>query len=359
MESINNTTTAIVATSKGLPLSVQIGLGILLVAFILGFPGNLFVVWTVLCRVQRRSVTCLLVLNLAVADAFVLLSAPLFMRYLVGGKSWEFGAGMCKAVHYLCYVNMYVSIYLICVMSMDRWLAVSNPFLSQRLRNTKNLYKVMLGVWIMSFLMALPIPFYRSAQPINPNISVYLCSQYHWDWDGHVVFQYLTETILGFLIPFSFIIFCYTSVICRLRSAMFQGRMKGSLLILIIIIAFTVFWLPYHLINVIQVIGLLQSESLLATAKSARPNVTAFAFLSSSVNPVLYLFAGSSHIRRAGFGFMAKFFDGTNSEHTSHRRSTSHTDSSAISRLSLKAFRSGGSRKKSYGVPPRQAVCVT
>lgn len=137
------------------------GIAILVLAFLLGFPGNLFVVWSVLCRVQKRSVTCLLVLNLAVADALVLLSAPLFLRLLTGGKGWEFGNGMCKTVHYLCCVNMYVSIYLICLMSLDRWLAVIRPFLSQRLRNKRTLYIIMLGLWVWAFLLALPMPFYR------------------------------------------------------------------------------------------------------------------------------------------------------------------------------------------------------
>lgn len=141
-------------------LSHQIGIAILVIAFVFGFPGNLFVVWSVLCRVRRRSVTCLLILNLAVADALVLLSAPLFIRFL-SQKRWEFGGALCKTVHYLCCVNMYSSIYLICLMSMDRWLAVTKPFLSQRLRTKKRLLSVMLGIWVMAFLMALPMPFYR------------------------------------------------------------------------------------------------------------------------------------------------------------------------------------------------------
>lgn len=148
-------------STASLPLSHQIGMAILVIAFVFGFPGNLFVVWSVLCRVRRRSVTCLLILNLAVADALVLLSAPLFLRYLAGGRGWEFGSTLCKTVHYLCCVNMYVSIYLICLMSMDRWLAVTKPFLSQRLRTKKRLLSMMLCIWVMAFLMALPMPFYR------------------------------------------------------------------------------------------------------------------------------------------------------------------------------------------------------
>lgn len=142
-------------------ISAQIGIGILTLAFVLGFPGNLFVVWSVVCRVKKRSVTCLLVLNLAVADALVLLSAPFFLRYLAGGQGWEFGSAACKLVHYLSSVNMYVSIYLICLMSMDRCLAVTRPFVSQKIRTKRSLLFLLLGVWILAFLLSLPMPFYR------------------------------------------------------------------------------------------------------------------------------------------------------------------------------------------------------
>ncbi|GAA6073747.1 leukotriene B4 receptor 1 isoform X1 [Tachysurus ichikawai] len=345
---LSNTSFSTATSSRPFSASHQAGMTILVLAFLLGFPGNLFVVWSVLCRVRHRSVTCLLVLNLAVADALVLLSAPLFLRLLAGGQGWEFGTGMCKSVHYLCCVNMYVSIYLICLMSLDRWLAVIRPFLSQKLRKKSTLYIIMLGIWIMAFLMALPMPFYRSnMQPfLKKNISIYLCNPYHWNSVNHEIFQYLMETLLGFLIPFTFIVLCYGAVICRLRGAMFHGRVKGSLLILLIIMAFAVFWLPYHVINILQVIGLLQDRSdLYSVARSTRPNVTAFAFFSSSVNPVLYVFAGGPHIRRAGLGFMARLFEGTNSDRSSisGRRSTFHTSSSVLTRMSVK----GLARKKS------------
>lgn len=170
LSTLSNSTSSATAPTKSLSSSHLTGMTILILAFVFGFPGNLFVVWSVLCRVRQRSVTCLLVLNLAVADALVLLSAPFFLRLLTGGRGWEFGAGMCKTIHYLCCVNMYVSIYLICLMSLDRWLAVIRPFLSQRLRKKRTLYIVMLGIWIMAFLLALPMPFYRRF------VSVYVCA---------------------------------------------------------------------------------------------------------------------------------------------------------------------------------------
>lgn len=328
-----------------LTISAQIGVAILVLAFVLGFPGNLFVVWSVLCRVKKRSVTCLLVLNLALADACVLLSAPLFLRYLAGGRGWEFGSAACKLVHYLSSVNMYVSIYLICLMSMDRWLAVTKPFLSQRMRTKRSLLVLLLGVWVLAFLLSLPMPFYRSILklPLPNNRTVSLCSPYHWGSVGHKVFQYLFETIMGCLVPFTLINTCYSTVICRLQTVKFQRRGQGSRLILLIICTFAVFWLPYHIVNIIEVVGELQSsKSVLNAARLARPNVTAFAYFSSAVNPILYVFAGSSHIRQAGLSFMGKLFEATNSESrststTRHGRSGSTQDqSSMLHTLSVK-----------------------
>lgn len=109
----------------------------------------------------------------------------------------------------------------------------------------------------------------------------------------------------------------------------------------------------YHVGLFSQVIGVIQgsSSSVLKVAKVARPNVTAFAFMSSSVNPVLYVFAGSSHIRQAGLGFMAKLFEGTNSESASTRSSRgSNTESSVFAKLSIKVSRKGDrARAKTLG----------
>ncbi|XP_040036881.2 leukotriene B4 receptor 1 [Gasterosteus aculeatus] len=291
---------------SSMSVSAQVGIAILTLALVLGLPGNLFVVWSVFCRVKKRSVTCLLVLNLAVADFTVLLGAPLFLRYLAGGRGWQFGSAACKLVHYLSSVNMYVSIYLICLMSMDRWLAVTKPFLSKRMRTKQSLLGLLLAVWVLAFVLSLPMPFYR-------NLTLSLCIPYHWNSVAHRVFQYLFETIMGCVVPFTLINTCYFSVFCRLQSAMFHRRARSSRLILLIIGAFALFWLPYHVVNIIEVAGLLQgSPTVIAAALRGRPNVTAFAYFSSAVNPILYVFAGSSHIRQAGLGFMGKLFDATN-----------------------------------------------
>ncbi|XP_033839957.1 leukotriene B4 receptor 1 [Periophthalmus magnuspinnatus] len=361
----SNTSSSAPSALTSLPISGSMrgGIAILTLAFILGFPGNLFVVWSVFCKVKKRSVTCILVLNLAVADAFVLLSAPLFLRYLAGGRGWEFGSAACKLVHYLSSVNMYVSIYLISLMSMDRYLAVSKPFLSHRVRTKKTLLLLLMGVWVMAFILSLPMPFYRSnIKKHFGNLTVYLCNHNHGNNMGHKVFQYMFETVMGLVVPFSLIISCYSSVICRLQSAMFQRKGQGSRLILFIILAFAAFWVPYHIVNIIEVAGELQgSKTVVNAALVARPNVTAFAYFSSAVNPILYVFAGSSHIRKAGLSFMGKLFEATNSESRStstftRTRSSTPDETSVLHTLSTKLGKPFNSRSKERSESVREEL---
>ncbi|KAL0201131.1 hypothetical protein M9458_004318, partial [Cirrhinus mrigala] len=56
-------------TSVNIPFTF--GALILSIVFLLGVPGNLFIIWSILARARKRSVTTLLILNLAFADGFL------------------------------------------------------------------------------------------------------------------------------------------------------------------------------------------------------------------------------------------------------------------------------------------------
>ncbi|KAG8455530.1 hypothetical protein GDO86_001647 [Hymenochirus boettgeri] len=299
--------------------SSRIGIAILSLAFIIGFPGNAFIIWTVLARMKKRNVTCILILHLAMADMIVILTAPIFLHFLDNG-TWIFGEIVCKLCHYTGCLSMYASIFLISFMSMDRFLAVAKPFTSQKIRTKKTVRGIILAIWVLASLLSIPMPIYRTVLPFS---NILICRPYHKS-SGHVAFQYLFETMLGFFIPFNIIVICYLYICLRLRTAKFQSKHKTNRLVSLIVITFCVFWLPYHVVNILQVTGALilgnKGQKLIEAAQSARPNVTALAFLSSSVNPVLYAYAGGSFIRTAGMGFMAKLFEGTSSEVSSFRK---------------------------------------
>ncbi|XP_073527250.1 leukotriene B4 receptor 1-like [Phyllobates terribilis] len=296
--------------TKELATGSSLGIAILSIALIIGFPGNAFVIWTVLTCMKKRTVACNLILHLAIADLFVILTAPVFIHLLATG-SWVFGNIICKLCHYISCLSMYASILLITSMSIDRFFAVAKPLASLTIRTRSTVNHMIFALWLLASLLAIPMPLYREVIPFK---NKQLCLAVHGS-SGHVIFQYLFEFITGFAFPFSIIISCYVYIGLRLRTANFQNKHRTSRLVIMIVVTFALFWLPYQVMNFMQVSGeFFSAEKLINMAKAARPTATAFAFFSSSVNPILYVFAAGNYIKASGAEFMAKLFEGVGTD---------------------------------------------
>uniref|UniRef100_A0A8C1T6W7 Leukotriene B4 receptor 2a n=1 Tax=Cyprinus carpio TaxID=7962 RepID=A0A8C1T6W7_CYPCA len=288
------------------------GAAILGLVFLLGVPGNVFIIWSILARARHRSITTLLILNLAFADGFLMLLTPFFMVYLAQG-SWIFGQTLCKSLFYLCSANMYASIFLIMLMSLHRLVAIVWPKRVGALTNRRMLTWVLAGLWVLALGLSAPVLVFRTINEtlkVNNETPSIECDCKHSEYQ-YVVMQYGTETLLGFLLPYSVIIGSYVCILRRIRQTRFRRHIRSEKLILVIIITFGLFWLPYHIINMVQVADALQKKEPPKEKWILRVLTSTVAFVSSCINPVLYTFAGKSFIRRDGLAFMARLFEGT------------------------------------------------
>lgn len=323
--------------------STALGALILSLVLLLGVPGNLFIVWSILAHTRRRSVTTLLILNLACADGFIMALTVFFIVYLAK-QTWVFGDIMCKGLFYLCNSNMYASIFLITLMSVHRLVAVVFPRKVNSLVTKKIVRRMIIGMWVVVMVIAIPSLVFRDVREDKDerNRKRLVCAPNH-TLPRHVRFQYAFETVAGFILPYAVIIFSYVLILRRLRQTKFRRKVRSEKLILAIVVMFGLFWLPYHVINMIQVAAEWYSENsptreiLDHISKSSRAVTSAFAFISSCANPVLYTFAGKSYIKQNGFAFMARLFEGTSLDQTGNKKSrimgkdnvgTSNADSS-------------------------------
>uniref|UniRef100_A0A8C7X6J3 Leukotriene B4 receptor 2b n=1 Tax=Oryzias sinensis TaxID=183150 RepID=A0A8C7X6J3_9TELE len=291
--------------------STTVGALILSLVFLLGVPGNFFIVWSILARIKRRSVTTLLILNLAFADGFIMVLTIFFIIYLAKQK-WIFGEAMCKGLFYLCNTNMYASIFLITLMSVHRMVAVLFPQKLSYLVTRKIVRRIIGGMWMLVMVIAIPSLVFRNVTEVSDdetNQTKLVCKSNHTQ-SRHVRFQYSLETVAGFILPYAVIITCYVLILKRLRQTKFRRHVRSEKLILAIVVMFGLFWLPYHVINMVELVH-----------SSSRAVTSALAFISSCANPVLYTFAGKSYIKKNGFAFMAKLFEGTSSEQTENKKS--------------------------------------
>ncbi|KAF3686246.1 Apelin receptor Angiotensin receptor-like 1 [Channa argus] len=255
---------------------------ILGLSFLIGAPGNLLVIWTILRHVKQRSHTVVLILHLAIADLLAVITLPLWIYTLA--KSWEFGGAFCKVLVYIIKVCMFSSIFFITLMSVERFLAICHPFGWMRWKTKSAMKKCLIVLWLLAFVLGLPVVV---TQPLNGD----QCFSIEFSSVGTAIIILCLDTLGGFIVPFVILIICYCRVAATLKKMSFNSKQKSVILVHAVVIAFTLCWLPYHIINITDFVCILGSgidhncvsESIVYVAG-------ALCFISSSVNPVLYAF---------------------------------------------------------------------
>lgn len=172
----SNSSCAVDESIVSTPASTVTGTLILSIVFLLGFPGNLFVIWTILARARKQSVTTLLILNLALADGSLMALTPFFIAYLAF-MNWKMGTVMCKVLFYLCLANMYASIYLIMLMSIYRLVSIVWPQRISVITGKRTITRVLAVMWLFVMVASIPALIYRDARRNKENRTV--CDSFH------------------------------------------------------------------------------------------------------------------------------------------------------------------------------------
>ncbi|KAF3832436.1 hypothetical protein F7725_026101 [Dissostichus mawsoni] len=269
---------------------------ILGLSFLIGAPGNLLVIWTILRHVKQRSHTVLLILHLAVADLLVLITLPLWIYSLA--HYWVFGEAFCKAMVFMINACMYSSVFFITLMSVERFVAVRYPFASAGWKRKKALDKVLLVLWTAAFLFSIPV---IPTQVVGIDSGEEHCLYRLYTSVAQELGCVLLETLVGYIIPFFILVVCYGCLCSRITQMTFKSKRKSTVLIASVVVVFAICWTPHHIGNVLSVIILAIEDSLPQAAdnlESVRNTMTfiagAMVFISSTVNPMLYMFAARS-----------------------------------------------------------------
>ncbi|XP_048402943.1 leukotriene B4 receptor 1-like [Stegostoma tigrinum] len=309
--------------TEQLPLTQNTVASIILgLACLVGVPGNALVIWIVLFAVKKqRSPTVILILNLAIADELVLITLPLWIYAFVNG--WAFGQPFCKFLSYIIYCNMYVSIFLITVMSIERFMAVIYPLASQRWRQNKVVVKVVFIVWVLSLLFSVPVLLYQVVGADDTGQQYCLYMQY--ETDKEEIFCMVFQTLVSFVIPFVVLSISYICIGRKVKSMRFNTKNRTGVVIGSVVIVFFICWMPHNVLNLISVAALMTSnEAISETLNDIYTGgifiAGALAFINSCINPVLYAFAARKI--RSGFQISAltKLFDQLTHSHKEESR---------------------------------------
>jgi len=148
----------------------EVSIVFLSIIILFGTTGNSVVIWVASFR-MKPSVTNVWLVNLAVADLIFCLTRVLSISSLFFDY-WPFGVFLCKFNGFFKYANMFCSVFLLAVISVDRALCVWCPVVTRKRRTLCAARVVSVGVWIVAVIFSSPFFVYRQVYPDDNNLSV-------------------------------------------------------------------------------------------------------------------------------------------------------------------------------------------
>ncbi|KAM3829289.1 chemerin-like receptor 1 [Vipera latastei] len=294
-------------------------------AFVLGVLGNGLVIFITGFR-MKKSVNTVWFLNLAIADFAFTFFLPLSVVYLALRFHWPFGWLLCKLNSTLAFLNLYASVYLLMVISIDRCISVRYPVWAQNHRTPRLASFVALGVWILALVLSLPNFYFRQTAQVEENHIN--CHTNYGDNPTIKIVRHRAMTIsrfiCAFVVPFTVILVCYGAIVLRLRGSQLSKSNKPFQVITAVIVGFFVCWFPYHIFSFIE---LRMDPEMLPILRIGVPLVTSLAFVNSCLNPILYVFIGQDFKKRLRQSFFL-VFENAFAEENSQNLTTSKSKSS-------------------------------
>uniref|UniRef100_A0A3B4B0F8 G-protein coupled receptors family 1 profile domain-containing protein n=1 Tax=Periophthalmus magnuspinnatus TaxID=409849 RepID=A0A3B4B0F8_9GOBI len=264
-----------------------------IIVFILSFLGNSLVVFVVSYMKKVRASTDIYLMHLAIADLLFCLTLPFWAVYIHSG--WVFGNALCKILSGFQEASVYAGVFLLACISIDRYFAIVQATRSLSSRNV--VIKVICGiVWLIAVMLALPVAVQRESMYVFGENICYenLTGESIERW--RVTVRVLRHT-MGFFIPLAIMSVCYGCTIIKLFHARNQQKHKAMRVILAVVLAFILCWLPFNMSVLIDT--LIRSHFMpIETCETQYTvekmlNVTqVLAFTHCMVNPILYAFIG-------------------------------------------------------------------
>lgn len=284
------------------------------IIFLLGIVGNGAVIWITGFK-MKKSVNTTWYLSLALSDFIFCTTLPFIIIRIVM-DDWIFGLFMCKFTSFVMTINMYSSIFILVIISVDRCITVKFPVWAQNQRTIKKASLAVMMAWFMSALLSIPPAKFRD---IIHDLSTVKCYN---DFKGYHRTIVFTRFTFGFLIPFLTISTCYSVLICKLRANQMSKSTKPYKIMTLLITTFFVCWLPFHITCILEV-GKTEHDPVFNTAHQIS---AALATANSFINPFLYAFMAKD-LKKKCYSFLSKIESAIDEETRSAFQRTSITNS--------------------------------
>ncbi|XP_041811496.1 C3a anaphylatoxin chemotactic receptor-like [Chelmon rostratus] len=255
---------------------------------VLGITGNSMVIWVAGLKL-KPNVTNVWLVNLAVADLIFCFTRVFSLTKKLFFDHWPFGIFLCKFNGFFKYANMFCSVFLLAVISLDRALCVWQPIFTKRRRTLWAARVVAVCVWAAAIIFSTPYFIYRQVHMGKNNLSkcsVDVKEAAQGDNSAKLAL-YSIRFLCGFMLPFVVILTCYILAGVGIRRTRLSGKSRPLRILASLVVAFFLCWAPYHCLLLVKMV-----DSKNPVVKIWHPIASGIAYFNSCVNPLLYFCMG-------------------------------------------------------------------
>ncbi|XP_040052242.2 chemokine-like receptor 1 [Gasterosteus aculeatus] len=268
------------------------------VILLLGFCGNALVIWISGFK-MKKTVNTTWYMSLAVSDLVFCAFLP-FNVANMAMEEWIFGRFMCKFASSIMFLNMFSSIFLLVVISVDRCVSVLFPVWAQNHRTVKMASVVVFICWLLAIAMSFFSAIFRE---VHTNMGRTLCyNNYMLHQHGHKIVA-MSRFLAGFVVPFVVIVVCYSIIVLKLRTNRVIKSSKPFRVMSALVAAFFFCWLPYHVFIFLELNHQNYDSNVLTAGLQLAVCVAA---ANSVLNPVLYVFMGNDFKQKFKSSLLSK-----------------------------------------------------
>ncbi|XP_055992950.1 N-formyl peptide receptor 2-like [Sorex fumeus] len=272
------------------------------VTFVLGVVGNGLVIWVTGFR-MARTVTTICYLNLALADFSFTATLPFLIVSMAMNDEWPFGWFLCKLIHIVVDINLFGSVFLIAFIALDRCICVRHPVWAQNHRTVSRVAKLLLGPWILAFILTVPIIIFMTTVQDGNGHTYCTLNFAMWGRTQEEKIRFIIDMLLvrgsirfviGFSMPMSVVAICYGLIAAKIRRKGMINSSRPLRLLTAVVASFFLCWFPFQLVALLGTIWLRETlfEGRYKILDVLVHPTSALAFFNSCLNPLVYVFVG-------------------------------------------------------------------
>ncbi|XP_029964528.1 G-protein coupled receptor 4-like [Salarias fasciatus] len=245
-----NTSTSMCVTIESLGFSTFL-MSVYIVAFIFGLLFNGLTLGPIYQQVQRQNVLGIFLLSLSISDMLFIFTMPLWMNYYRKGHQWGLGVGSCSVAGFFYYSNMYISIFLLCCISVDRCLVVTYPLRFKAQRTSRYAWAQCITVYVVVVVMHIMVLIYDNLKDAHDDKNDNDRCYETYPMQSNVAMFNLIRVCVGFLLPLLVLTVSYWRVLATVGESPglnAQAKRKIRLLSFGVIGIFFFCFAPYHIL---------------------------------------------------------------------------------------------------------------